>query len=99
MKDRGQKVTLLHLKRLFEIIQESADSLQCGLALVFYLNLELDFHLADTTQILYLVKFGYHAYTAADSYRLTETHLVHSVIHLHLDIVHLGNVIPKMSQK
>lgn len=43
---------------LFKVVQEGSDALQGGLALALYLYVELDFGLADATQVLYVVQFG-----------------------------------------
>ena len=50
---------------LFEIVEESCDALQSGLALTLNLDLELDFSLADTTQVLDVVQLGNQSYATA----------------------------------
>lgn len=50
--------TLWLRRALFKVVEKGSDTLQGGLALALYLYMELDFGLADATQVLYVVQFG-----------------------------------------
>lgn len=65
-------------------------------ALAFNLNLEVDFHLGNATEVLNIVEFSGHAHTAASDHSLTEAHLVHAIVHQHRDVVDLNNLSPKI---
>ena len=84
---------------LFEIVEEGCDALQSGLALTLNLDLELDFSLADTTQVLDVVQLGNQSYATACDNGLTEAHVVHAVVDQHLDVVNFDNLVPHVGQQ
>ena len=79
---------------LFEIVEEGCDALQSGLALALYLYLELDFSLADTTQVLDVVQLGDQSHATARDDGLSEAHVVHAVVDQHLNVVNFDNLVP-----
>ena len=84
------------LQVLFEIIQEGGDTFKGGLALSFYFNFKLDFGFADAANITDGVQFGYQSHATSRHNGLSESHLVHAIVHQHLNVVHLNNLLPQV---
>ena len=89
-----RKVISSLFSSLHKIIEEGGNALEGWLALPLNLNGKLDFGLADATQILDVVELSDQSDAATSDDGLSETHVVHTVVHQHLDIVHLDNLIP-----
>ena len=81
------------------MVEEGGHTCQGRLALVLDVDGELDFYLANAAEVgnAFELRAQAHALTALDG--LTETHLVHAIVHQHLDIVHLNNLLPKIGQE
>lgn len=84
---------------LVKVIKECCDARQCGLLLVFYLDGELDFHLADAAQVGYAVQCCHQAHALAAQHGLAVLHLVHAIVYHHLEIVHLDDLLPHIGQQ
>lgn len=84
---------------LVKVIKECRDARQRGLLLVFYLDGELDFHLADAAQVGYAVQCCHQAHALAAQYGLAVLHLVHAIVYHHLEIVHLDDLLPHIGQQ
>ena len=81
---------------LFEIIQEGGDTFEGGLALSFYFDFKLDFGFADAANVADGMQFGNQSHTTSRHHGLSESHLVHAIVHQHLDVVHLNNLLPQV---
>ena len=81
-------------RNLFKIIEEGSDTFKGRLALSLNLNLKLNLCFADATQVLNAVQCSYQADAATSDNGLTETHIIHAVVHQHLDVMNLNNLIP-----
>lgn len=84
---------------LVKVIKECRDARQRWLLLVFYLDGELDFHLADAAQVGYAVQCCHQAHTLAAQHGLAVLHLVHAIVYHHLEIVHLDDLLPHIGQQ
>ena len=87
---------ILNICLLVEVVEEGGDALEGRFALAFNLNLEVDFHLGNATEVLNIVELSGHAHTTSSDHRLTEAHLVHAIVHQHRDVVDLNNLSPKI---
>ena len=81
------------------MIEEGGHTRQRRFALVLDVDGELDFNLANAAEVGNAIKFRAqtNALTALDS--LAETHLVHTIVDQHLDIVYLDNLFPEIRQE
>ena len=86
------------MKFSFKIIQEYRHSFQSRFFLSFYLNLELDFRLGRSAQVLKALQSGTQTDALSRQYRLSELHLVHSVVDHHLQVVYLDDLVPHIGQ-
>ena len=83
---------------VLEIVEELGNTRKSWLALTFYLDGKLDAGLADTTEILNLMECCHEANTRTGDDRLTETHLIHTIVYEHLDVVYLDDLLPEIRQ-
>jgi hypothetical protein len=84
---------LLFGEWLLEVVEEGCDARKCWLALTFYLDVKLDAGLANATEIGNLMQGSYEANTGTGDDWLTETHLVHTVVYHHFQVVHFDNLL------
>ncbi len=81
------------------MIEEGGHTCQRRFALILDVDGELDFYFADAAEVgdAFELCAKTNALTALDG--LTESHLVHTIVDQHLDIVHLDNLFPKVRQE
>ena len=85
-----------YLQVLFEIIQEGGDTFEGRLALSFYFDFKLDFGLADAANVTDGMQFGNQSHATSRHNGLSKSHLVHTIVHQHLDVVHLNDLLPQV---
>ena len=85
-----------YLQVLFEIIQEGGDTFEGGLALSFDFDFKLDFGFADAANVADGMQFSSQSHTTSRHHGLSKAHLVHAIVHQHLDVVHLNNLLPQV---
>ena len=84
---------------LFEIVQECGETFEGLLLLVLDFEFKLDLSLADAADVGDVVKGCCETDTLTGKNRLSELHLIHSVVDEHLDVVHLNNLLPQMREE
>ena len=59
----------------------------------------LNLMLVLQTQVLHAVERSHQPHAAACQYGLAEAHFVHSVVHQHLQVAHLDDLVPQVRQE
>ena len=86
-------------RKLFKVIQEGGNAFQGRFVLAFNLYLELDARLADASQVLDAFQPRHQTNARIHEYRASEAHFVHTVVHHHLQIMHLNGLVPHVWQQ
>ena len=92
------KAAIEQVPVLLEIIKECGNALERLLAALLDFDAELDFGLRHTAEVGNRLQVGDEADAFARLHCLAELHLVHSVVHHHLQVVHLDNLVPQVWQ-
>ena len=79
---------------LLKIIQEGGDAFEGGFALSFDFYFKFYLSFANAANITDGVQFGNQSHFTSCHHGLSKAHLVHAIVHQHLDVVHLDNLFP-----
>ena len=80
-------------------IEEGGDAGECRFLLVFDFNVKLNLHLADASEVTDVVEFSDESHALSGEHGLSELHLVHAVVHEHLDVLDFDDLFPEVGQK
>ena len=83
---------------VIEEIEESGQSLESGLLSVFDFDNKLNLRFAGTSEVDDVVEIGNQSDPAPGDNRLSEFHLVHSVVNHHLEVINLDDLVPHIGQ-
>ena len=81
------------------MVEEGSHACERRLLLALDFNLEGDDSLADSMDVGNVCQGRNQANALSAEYRLSEFHLVHSVVDHHLQVVHLDGLLPKMGEE
>ena len=67
--------------------------------MVFDFDVKLNLHFADASEVTDVVEFSDEAHALSGEHGLSELHLVHAVVHEHLDVLDFDDLFPEVGQK
>ena len=97
--DGALALALAALGGSVEVIEEGGDAGECRFLLVFDFDVELNLHLADASEVTDVVEFSDESHALSGEHGLSELHLVHAVVHEHLDVLDFDDLFPEVGQK